>query len=223
LVKGPDWAEQPEHNEHELGVRYMALENRTQRRVLGTGVINALENCGGKRRFARGLLRRPDDPDGDVGYVFMTLEVPDKSIKDLSYEEYRGVRSSTLYGYVINTLKDNPHLSRVIGIATEPPEKFTGKKGASEDLIYMEQPNWSEDLIAEALKFREHYGIFTESTLKTYGVQIDEYPETASSNADFKNPIPYDFERTSADQAAIERRRAQARRNKASLLMGTSL
>jgi len=222
LVRGPDWANQPEHNEHEVGVRYMALENRTQRRVLGAGVIDVLENSGGRRRFARGLLRHPNDPDGDVGYVFMTLEMPDKSIKDLTYDEYRAVRSSTLYGYVINTLKDNPHLSRVIGIATEPPEKFTGKKGASEDLVYMERPDWSEDLIAEALRFREHYAIFADTTLKKYGVHTDEYPDTNTSDAHFENPIPYNFERPHADQEARARRRTRARRIKAGLLVGTS-
>ena len=88
----------------------------------------------------------------------MLLRRPEHLAND--YEQYRAVRSSMLYGYAINTLRRHSHLKRVIAIGTEPPTEYTGQTGASEDLLYMEMPSWTEAEVQEAKRFSEHYEIF---------------------------------------------------------------
>lgn len=222
LVELADWGGDPESAKHELGVRYMALEERTQRRILGEAILDAMERVGNQNRFARGLVPPPGDRR-DIAYVFMLLRVPDDDVKKLSYEEYRQIRSATLYGYVINTLRRNPHLKRAIGIATEPPVQYTGRKGSSEDLLYMEMPSWSATEIAEAEKFKSHYRLLLDTTLKEYLVHVDEYPDEIEDDVTFSNPISYTFSESPKSVELKEGPSQSRRRFRAWLLSGTSM
>jgi hypothetical protein len=194
LVEGPSWAGSAVSKDHELGLRFMALENRTQRRAFGEGLIDAMSRVGTKQRFARGLLPAQHKPERRAGYVVLLLRFPDLIASPPTYDEYRQLRSSMLYGYVLNTLVRHPHLERCIGIATEPPPQFTGRSGSSEDLVYMEQSTWSEEELAEAARFKSHYQIFGDDTLTEYNVHTKEYPDfDPDPDSTYSNPISYDY------------------------------
>ena len=115
LVKIPGWGTNTDDLHPEIGVRFMALENRTNRRALGAGVINALESVGQHDRFARGLMPPPGAERGGTGYALLILRYPDRFELKGGYDQYRATRSAMLYGYVLNMLRLNPHLSEWLG------------------------------------------------------------------------------------------------------------
>lgn len=207
-----------------MGVRYMALEDRTQRRTYGQGIIDAMKRVGTTHRFARGFVPSPQGKEYETGYIFMLLRRPENL--EGGYGQYREVRSSMLYGYAINTLLRQPHLKRVIAIGTEPPAQFTGQSGSSEDLLYMEMPIWTKHEIGEAEKFRQHYSIFKDDTLNEYNIHTEEYPSIPPDvDLTYTNPIAYDFlhPKSTDEEVVASLRRGKARAAfKGRLLSGTS-
>jgi hypothetical protein len=115
---------------HEEGVRHMALVPRYLRRLYAEAIAGALENGKTTDRFFRAFLPRPGDPHQDTGFFFMTLAVPDIEL-DGGYDQYRVVRRNMLECYALTFLARYPHLARVVGIATEPPQEEGSSAGSS--------------------------------------------------------------------------------------------
>jgi hypothetical protein len=76
---------------------------------------------GPQSEFTHTNLRRP---------FFMTLAVPDIEL-DGGYDQYRVVRRNMLECYALTFLARYPHLARVVGIATEPPQEEGSSAGSS--------------------------------------------------------------------------------------------
>jgi len=83
-----------------------------------------------------------------------------------------------LYAYCMGILKNNRHLKRIIGIATEPPGKPNGTSIASEDMITINTPStWTSDIENEIDELCKQYEIFDEDTFRITHHEVQEYPE----------------------------------------------
>ena len=145
---------------HELGVRYMALQRRTTRRLLGGAVVEALQ-CGATAdRFFRAMVMPPGLPECETGFFLLTMKYVDWMVNRGGYGKYRRVRVGLALAYAKGLLVRMPHLERVIGIVCEPPEG----EGGSEDLVYVEQSQWSEEDRALIEEDCMRLGLFREGT-----------------------------------------------------------
>jgi len=126
----------------ELALRHMALQNRFYRRGHSEAIFNALE-IGRKREiFFRALLAPPESPRRETGFFFMTMKYLEWMDDKGGYEKYRQMRTFYLQTYAQALLIKHQHLERIIGIAMEPPEEG---RGASEDIIYASQTEWTQE------------------------------------------------------------------------------
>lgn len=127
---------------NELGVRYMALVSRFIRRAHGQAVLGALEKGKSTDRFFRVMLATPESKDNETGFFIQTFKYLDWMEPEGGYEQYRRKRTGSAMVYAKGLLERYPHLKRVIGISREPPHQG---RGVSEDLIYAEQADWSDE------------------------------------------------------------------------------
>lgn len=161
--------------EHEQGVRHMALVPRHMRRLLGDAILEALEKGATADRFTRAFLPGPTEADQGTGYFFMTLSPP-KFELDGGYEQYRSVRRNMLEAYALAFLRRYPQLERIVGVATEPPSGDR-KMGSSEDLIVVEVPEWTAELLADLEERTNVFSIAQPGNYTEYAVQGNEFPD----------------------------------------------
>jgi hypothetical protein len=176
------------HGGAELGLRYMALERRVQRRAHAEAILGAfdvLKKSGGNR-FFRGMIPE-NEAQGDTGFCILLLN-RSMAPEGTSFEKYREFRAFSLSIYTENLLERNRHLKRIIGIATEG--ELGGPK--SEDMVYHEPPEWTPQTIQEARDRAEAIGAFTSAMTRNRYSAL-EYPETDDGLSGKFNPIPYSF------------------------------
>lgn len=162
-----------ELSKNELGVRYMALEMRFRRRSHGEAIIGALERGISEDAFFRMMLAPADARDNETAFFIMTLKYQDWMEDKGGYEQYRRKRTERAMVYAHGVLEKYPHLKRIVGISREPPGQG---HGVSEDLIYAEQSDWSDE---ERQRIRincREVGVL-QQPLKMRRVVGDEYPE----------------------------------------------
>lgn len=126
---------------NEMGVRYMALQSRFERRSFGDAVRGALEKGQNAGRFFRGLASPDGVMNDGTGFFILTLKYLDWMEEKGGYEQYRIARSASALIYANGVLEKFPQLKRIVGVAMEPPSQG---RGGSEDLIYVEQADWTE-------------------------------------------------------------------------------
>lgn len=162
-------------SKHEIGVRYMAMEPRVLRRMYAEGIDGILKKAHEQDRTFRSMMPNPESKDGrDTAYIIMTLKHPKKELEG-GYNQYRSVRQNMLQTYCLKFLMLHPHVSRVVGIAFEPPSTKKGN-GFSEDMIYAEQPEkWSQENIKEIDRLTKHFNILQNIKYQNFGV--NEYPD----------------------------------------------
>ncbi len=134
---------------YEVAVRHMALESRFRRRVLGTAILEAMEQGRQTDRFVRILVAPEMSPQRDAGYFFMTLRCPYHlhfRNSEEGYQRYRLGRRNMLEAYAYAIMKQYPYLERIIGIGVEPPPSREGPTGSSEDLVMLEKVTWTPEL-----------------------------------------------------------------------------
>ena len=158
---------------HELGVRYMALQRRVERRNLGEAVVDALVRGAREQMFRRAMLVPPGLRNCETGFFVLTMKRLDWMKQRGSYEEYRVVRTSAALIYAKGLLVRCPHLERIVGIACEPAAQG---QGGSEELVYVEQAHWSEDDRAGIEEDCRRLGMFQEGA-KLQHWHEDEFPE----------------------------------------------
>jgi hypothetical protein len=195
----PDDAQPFDLREHERGIRHMALVPRYLRRPYGEAIIDVLLKGQRVPRFTRAIIPKPDEPEGDTGFFFMTLSVPDSAIVD--YERYRAVRREMLTVYAGTFLHRYKHLNRVVGIASEPFPKPGQRHGSSEDLIVAEHWAWDDKTLDWLREGQEFFGITQPGNFREYSIRGDEYPLVA--------------EKTTAVRGGPNRRQRRAARAKA--------
>jgi hypothetical protein len=180
----------------ELGVRYMAQTPRFIRRTLGQSVAEVLEKAHLTDRFTRSMLL---EGNRDTAFFFMTVAIP-TFVK--AYEKYRAVRRNMLKVYGLSLLQKFPHLSRVVGIATEPPQSM-GPGGSSEDLVLVEQPGWTDAMLAELEDQKKSYNMFQDGNFKQHAIKGTEFPTV--------NGPPAGKEHSSKDFSGMTRRERRRR------------
>lgn len=127
---------------NELGVRHMALERRLSRRTLGEAARGALQAGVSKDVFFRVMEASANQEDSETAFFIITFRFIQSRVPSGSYEDYRMMRTNLAHIYANGILERFSHLKRVIGISREPPGQ---KHGMSEDMIYAEQADWTEE------------------------------------------------------------------------------
>ena len=141
---------------NELGVRYMALERRFFRRSHGEAVLGALEAGRTKDVFFRMMMASASHRESETAFFFMTFRFLKSRVPSGSYEDYRLMRTNFAHIYANGILEKFRHLKRVVGISREPPGQ---EHGVSEDMIYAEQADWTEEERAAIRRDCERCGI----------------------------------------------------------------
>ena len=158
----------------------MALVPRYLRRVMGEAILET--RCIGAKQQTDSLVPLCLDrlkEDRETGFFFMTLAVPNFELAG-GYEQYRSVRRNMLEAYALTFLLRYPTLKRVIGIATEPPNKGNSL-GSSEDLILAARWDWTPAFLRELEERKKRFNILQEGNYAEYPVQGSEFPEVGDS------------------------------------------
>ncbi len=162
-----------ELSKNELGVRYMALEMRFRRRSHGEAIMGALEKGINEDSFFRMMLSPAESKDNETAFFIMTFKYQDWMEEKGGYEQYRRKRTERATIYAHGVLEKYPHLKRVVGISREPPEQG---RGVSEDLIYAEQSDWTDEERQLIQVNCKKLGVL-QRPLKMQPVDDDEYPQ----------------------------------------------
>lgn len=187
-------------SKNELGVRYMALVPRFIRRSHSEAVIGALEKGKDTDRFLRVMMSPDGAKDNETGFFIHTFKYLEWMKKRGGYEKYRNKRTEFAQVCARGLLVRYPHLKRVIGISREPPGQG---EGVSEDLVYAEQAEWSE----EDCKAIQH-------DCKAYGV-LQNLQERRWEGEEFPSADTIIIERPSPSSAQHGLNRKQRRAMKA--------
>ena len=190
----------------EEGVRHMAVVSRHLRRMLGDGILEALQKGTTTDRFTRAFLPGPTEPNKYTAFFFMTLAAPKFELVG-GYEQYRSVRRSMLHTYALAFLHKNPKLKQVVGIATEPPSR---DRGSSEDLIVAYTPQWTPDFLNQLEEQKKVFNIAQPGNYTEYAVQGNEFPEIARQSP---HRVVVDLNRQQRRASAAEARRKDRKRN----------
>jgi SEC-C motif len=149
----------------EQSMRFLARESRTRRRMLAQILLNMLETTPTtQRRTSVVLPSRPRDPH----YVFLLLP----HLPSLSYEDYREGRRYFLEACCLITKLMYPEALDIMGIATDANPDFTA--GRSEDAMYFDARNWTEEMQEEARSIQQDIGLLTNTT--KHATTVREYP-----------------------------------------------
>ena len=132
-----------ELRKYEIGVRYMAMQPRFVRRSLGAAFSRAL-TVGKKEEhfFSSVMVGTTHEKGNEIAFYIVTFKYLDWMNKMGGYERYRQKRFECAVVYGKSLLVMFPHLKHVIGVTCEPPDQG---QGGSEDLIYIEQTDWSDE------------------------------------------------------------------------------
>ena len=191
----------------ELGVREMALQSRFQRRGLAIAVVSALDRGTAEEMFFRAMVGKPGQLGSEVAFFIVTLKRPDQRRSRISYVKYRQVRTGILARYALGILDKYSHIERIVGIACEPPDPV-GE--SSEDMIYAERSDWTEEERQRIRNDCEEIGIM-RNDIKVRRFSDDEFPEVAPV------PVPLVHSEPLAPPGMNRRqRRAWAARQRAS-------
>jgi len=184
----------------------MALQSRFQRRGLAAAVVDALDRGNEEEMFFRAIVGKPGQVDGEVAFFIVTLKRPDQGRSCISYVRYRQVRTGILARYALGILDKYSHIERIVGIACEPPE--SGGK-SSEDMIYAERSDWTEEERQQIRNDCEEIGILRDD-MRVRCFSDDEFPDVA--------PVPVPLVQAEALPPGMNRRerRAWAARQRAS-------
>jgi hypothetical protein len=126
----------------EIGIRHMALEGRFVRRSLGEAFSGALLKGKDHDSFMRFVMPSHNASTSGTAYFIRTIKYLAFMDKKGGYDGYRKVRSNHAQILAEGILEKHPDLKRVIGMTMEPQGQ---NRGGSEDMIYMEQVDWTDE------------------------------------------------------------------------------
>lgn len=173
----------------ERALRFMAMENRFARRMLGESVEGAVEAAMAAKmdRYTRIIMPSQASADPRLAYVFMILAYPTELDAQgglpRGYEQYREARASMLRAYCLVLLSEQRQLNTAVGFATDAHSTQTGRKGGSEDLMAIRVDEWTEELLADAAEAKEHYDVLRSGRLIQSNISRDEYPSLTGETA----------------------------------------
>jgi hypothetical protein len=147
----------------EKTVRFLARENRTRRRML----IKSLYELLGKTPPTKQAVRvASPSRRGDPYYIFLLFPKPVTK----SVNEYREMRRAVLESYCMALKYKFPDAEDIIGFATESGR---GEYG-SEDLIYLDAREWTEESQETAKEFHDEIGLL--KTVNQFATKEYEFP-----------------------------------------------
>lgn len=152
-----------EVTQQEKIVRFLARENRTQRRMLIKSIYELLAKTPPDRHAVR--VSTPTHA-GDPYYVFLLLP----RYEGQSEDDYREMRLDVLYTYCMVTKYKFPAAKDIIGFATESGR---GEYG-TEDLTYLDAREWTEESQEKAKEFHNKIGLL--KTVNQFHMKELEYP-----------------------------------------------
>jgi SEC-C motif len=159
----------------ERNIRFLAREPRTRRRFLAQSLVDLIENTPPTMKQVRVI-----EPSrlGDPYFVFLILP----HHEGVPEADYRQVRQELLEAYITCTKALYPQALDIVGIATENDLEAEYR---SEDAMYLDARGWTEEQLAEALRFQQETGFLTNIT--KYTGKEKEYPvEPERSEAPMK-------------------------------------
>jgi hypothetical protein len=156
-------------SDHEIGLRILAREPRTRRRMLARSLIQVLERAEHEIRSAR-VVAGVDS--GEPYYIFLSLDNKNYSTID----KYRNVRRNLLESYCLAAKVKFPNAEQIIGIATEP----ISHKNRSEDLIYIDARHWTKNDQEEAENIRDEFNLLVNT--KMFQKIENEFPREELEN-----------------------------------------
>lgn len=166
----------PNFQKAERALRFMARENRFRRCSLGRALSEALISQArqGAKLFARIVLPNAASITPDLAYIFMILPQDDQ----FDLEFYRKSRSLILETYCLSVLHDHRELAYCVGLAMSS----LADEIKSEDLIALEQLEWSNEQIKYMYEARQHYEILTgKGVLSKPNMTFDGFAARLSS------------------------------------------
>lgn len=175
----------------ERGIRVLAAETRTDRRMLSIAFHDLARRMGSRKSSTRLVLspRRVD-----IGYIFCI--VGSSSYND--YARYRKARMDRLHAYCLVAKHLHPSLTDIVGIGMDSPDS----SGHSEDLVYLDASVWTPELANQARGLHEA-GLFRTTT--DWQVTGDEFPALDPATLE-------EYKRLERNKKKRERRQAARRR-----------
>ncbi|MDB5602043.1 MAG: hypothetical protein JWN71_4087 [Xanthobacteraceae bacterium] len=173
---------EPSAAHSEAALRYMALEDRFSRRVLGEAVQGALKAAAHAKahRFARTIPPSHTSANPTLAYIVLILAYPTelelKGGLPGGYAQYRETRTSILHWYCMTLLSEHRDIQTAVGIAIDASSAQTGRRGGSEDLIAVHAGEWTDELLADIAAARKHYDILREDRLVKTNYSRHEFP-----------------------------------------------
>ena len=157
--------------EIEPAIRFMARENRTSRRCLSMAFYDIIKKTPADKRAVRVITSPFLDK---TYYVLMLFPWRD----DLPYEQNRTVRQNQITHYCQVVKVKFPNAQHILGIATESGQG----PNRSEDFVYLDAREWTEELQAEALELQKEFNIL--NNINFFPISVQEYPEVNSDERD---------------------------------------
>lgn len=157
---------------NELGVRQMALVPRFLRRSHSEAVAGALEKGKHSDKFVRVMMSPDGTKENETAFFILTVKYLDWMEAKGGYEKYREMRSGLSMIYARGLLERHAHLKRVVGISREPPDQG---RGISEDMVYAEQYDWTDEERIAIKKDCENAGVLQNVTERRF--RGEEFPE----------------------------------------------
>lgn len=160
--------------QRESGLRYLAMENRTERRLIMQGLSEWGEMFAERPNSARAILRGQHASGERVAYVFLQVD-RDNEISESKYNLYRQRRVSMLFAHMLGVLEKDKSIEVVIGLSFE--NIFRRYDRISEDIMFasrgaVEAEDW---LWFESLCEELGHRPFANGELQE--VSTSEYPD----------------------------------------------
>ncbi len=158
------FATHPEPREQEIGLRFLARENRTRRRMLAEALLAIL-----RERQVENLRLRTICPSfpGDPYYAFVTF----KHDPSLTEEQYRQRRFDLLHACCLITHYRFPDAMDIVGLATEPGHL----NERSEDLCYLNGREWNQQDTEQARFLEKTLNLGKD--MRAIASIVHEYPK----------------------------------------------
>ncbi|MGK7883082.1 MAG: hypothetical protein AB4057_00460 [Crocosphaera sp.] len=145
-------------------VRFLAAESRFLRRILARKLLELITSARTNQCAIRYITFSSTQ---QLYYVFLTLPHDDW----MTYEVYREARWALLEAYCSSVKLNFPDAQHIVGIATEPG---LNNRSQSEDAMYLDATNWTEEDAAKTREIVEELNIFKNA--KPFNIHDKEYP-----------------------------------------------
>lgn len=168
---------EPDATFAERALRFMATETRVHRRLLGAAVYDALHKAQAPEveRFVKTLVPDASSNGPRVGYIILVRAFP-KHQSSCTYDLYRKERLITLQFYCLNLLAQVDNIDIAVGVALDSAPDFDQKHAGSEDLVALERPIWTEELLDWLEEGRQALNVTPISSASRYKTSTYEYP-----------------------------------------------